>query len=107
MKLEHSLGIFDYLEKSGRVGKSVLTISREVKLTPNEVRACINGLSDSFVRVGDSEKFTVNNIKGATRDSLIEEHLKMVKESKSDTLLFWALIVISFAASVTTLLTNN
>ncbi len=107
MNLEESLEIFNYLARSGREGKSILTISRELKLKPKDVRNCITSLKGSFVRVGNSENFTVNNFKTASQESLIKEHQSVVKTDKNDNFIFWALIAISLFSSVTAILANR
>lgn len=107
MKLDNSIEIFKYLAKSERSGKSVLTISRELKLSPGEVRNCLPNLKESFVRVGNTERFTVNNFKTTTLETLIQEHRKFVKEDKNNSIISWALIAISLFSSVTAILASG
>ena len=108
MKTDNCLSIFDYLSEQSRDGKFALSISRELEIPTSDVKEYLNEFSSSFVRVGNTEKYTINRIAGATKTALakkLEEPTNVAEKSNS---VFWLLIIFSIFLSLTTvLITTN
>lgn len=102
MKLDNSLKIYDYLLEQSRDGKTTLSISRELGIPVKEIRENLNAFKSTFVRVGDSEKFTVNRINSADKNTLIKEFEEQKSSSKSNNFLY--LILVSIFLSLTTVI---
>lgn len=98
MNLENGLKVYDYLSSRERAGKSVFAIAHELGLASNEVKHYLKGHKDCFVRVGDSDRYTINRFSGVNRSQL---SLTLKKENSQeqewyDGWYFWLFVLLFF-----------
>ncbi len=98
MDKENGLRVYDYLNSKERAGKLVVTIARELDLVSNEVKLYLKEHQDCFVRVGDSDRYTINRFSGVNRSQLslaLEEENSQDREWY-DNWYFWLFVLLFF-----------
>ncbi len=75
MNSTEALKIYDYLHSKGKEGAPLLTIAKETRIASASLKHYFQNLSKSFVRVGVSQKYSLNSFNSAPnqRDLLLNE----------------------------------
>ena len=82
-ELGWAIDIFEYLSSHDPKGKLPMTISREIGIPMAIVKGIVESMSNIFVRVGSSERFTINRFKAASKQKLIREFRDQYEEKNT------------------------
>ena len=82
-KLEIATKVYDHLAKQGREGKIPLSIGRELGVSVSEVKEIVQRLKGTFVKVGDTQRYTINRFKSANKNTLQREFKEAYQERDS------------------------